>query len=261
MPFLSVRGLELYYEELGEGRPVLLISGSGGDLRGTPLERNPLTASFRTVACDQRGLGQTSKPDVDYSMADYADDAAALLDVLGIERAHVVGISFGGMVAQNLAVRHPDRIDRLVLMCTSPGGPDLSSADLLALSKLPEAERAAAYLPMLDTRAVGGHVPDDLVPILKMMGRRPVVEGEAAMGARRQLEARAGHDVVDQLPSVTAPTLVAGGRYDGIAPVRNLEAIATSIPDARLELFEGGHIFMLQDPTAWPAVLDFLAEA
>ena len=135
MGFVRTGDIEIYHEVAGDGPPVLLISGTGADLRNVPHERHPLTRHFEVHAYDQRGLGQSSKPDEPYTMADYADDAAGLLGALGVGPVHVVGVSFGGMVAQHLALRHPAVVDRLVLMCTSPGGP-MPSLDLLAMADL-----------------------------------------------------------------------------------------------------------------------------
>ena len=124
MPYLHARDLDIYYEQAGEGPRLLYISGTGGDLRSKPNQMDgPLPKRFTVLAYDQRGLGQTSKPDVSYTMADYGDDAAALMDALGWERAMVMGVSFGGMVAQEIALRHPNKVERLVLCCTSSGGP------------------------------------------------------------------------------------------------------------------------------------------
>src|SRR5213076_1542008 len=122
MPHTQINGLDLYYERAGAGPPLLFISGSGGDLRAQPnVFASPLAKAFDLVAYDQRGLGRTEKPDVRYSMADYAEDAAALLDHIGWDDALVVGVSFGGMVAQEFVLRHPSRVTRVVLACTSPG--------------------------------------------------------------------------------------------------------------------------------------------
>lgn len=266
MPFVRVRDLDVYHEVHGTGERVLLISGTGGDLRANPRRgHGVLERRFEVLMYDQRGLGQTSKPDRPYTMADYADDAAALMDALGWARAHVVGISFGGMVAQHLAVRHPERVDRLVLACTSSGGDGGASFDLLSVADLPRDERLAITLPIMDTRNDVSTDPPAYAPmfdvIAPFMAAPPLNadDPDAAMGARRQLEARAGHDTWDALVRIDHPTFVVGGRYDAQAPPANLERLAGRLPDARLQLFDGGHLFLLQDATAWHAVADFLA--
>ena len=115
--------IRVYFETAGEGPGVLFIGGTGGDLRIRPsVMDGPLKKHFELVSYDQRGLGQTDKPDFPYSMADYAHDAAALIDAGGWDSCHVVGYSFGGMVAQELAIRYPEKINRLVLCATSAGG-------------------------------------------------------------------------------------------------------------------------------------------
>src|SRR6185503_21038769 len=111
MAYAHANGIELYYERAGSGPPLLFISGTGGDLRTKPnVFDGPLARRFDLLAYDQRGLGRSEKPDLPYSMADYADDAAALMASQGWEAALVVGVSFGGMVAQELAIRHPSRV-------------------------------------------------------------------------------------------------------------------------------------------------------
>jgi 3-oxoadipate enol-lactonase len=267
VPFANVRDLDVYYELHGQGPRVLTISGTGGDLRQNPRRGSGLLEQHHEVLMyDQRGLGQTTKPDRPYSMADYADDAAALMDALGWPRAHVVGTSFGGMVAQHLALRHPERVDRLVLACTSPGGAGGSSFDLLAFDELSPEDRSQRWLPLLDNRTDMSTDPPTLPP-----GLAPIAEALSgygqksadpidAMGAHRQLVARAAHDVWDDLPRIAAPTMVIAGRYDGQADPANSERMASRIPGARLVLCEGGHVFMLQDPTAWPTMVAFLDE-
>src|SRR5215216_1845445 len=151
MPFSHVRELDIYYETQGQGPRLLYIGGSGADLRRPPtVFDSPLPASFEVLAYDQRGLGQTSAPDVPYTMADYADDAAALLDAVGWASAHVFGVSFGGMVAQELAIRYPGRVDRLVLACSSSGGKGGSSYPIEEFAELPMDERMRRHLPVQD---------------------------------------------------------------------------------------------------------------
>ena len=259
MPFVDVRDLTMYYEIHGAGPPLLHISGSGGDLRRTAPGRSTLNEDLEGLHYDQRGLGQTSAGDGQPTMAEFADDAAALCAALGWDRCHVVGTSFGGMVAQHLAIRHPELVDRLVLNCTSPGGPQ-PSYPLHELQRLPPEERADAWMPVLDTR----YVPGEEIPGLGALtdyfrdGQAADPPADVAAGFARQLEARRTHDANSGLAGITAPTLVCAGSYDGIAPVSNSEAIVAMIPDAALEVFEGGHIFMLQDPQAMPRIREFL---
>ena len=139
MQYLHVRDIDVCFDRAGTGAPLLAISGSWGDLRRKPnLLESPLAKAFDVLAYDQRGLGRTSKPDQPYSMTDYADDAATVMDAVGWERANVVGVSFGGMVALELVLRHPDRVAKLALCCTSPGGEGGTSYPIHTVQKLPE---------------------------------------------------------------------------------------------------------------------------
>ena len=216
---------------------------------------------------DQRGLGQSGKPDAPCTMSDYADDCAALMEALGWDRVHVVGISFGGMVAQHLVLRHPEKVDRLVLACTSSGGPGGSSFDLLGVHDLPMDERLMITMPIMDSRNDLTTDPPTLAPMFDLLlpvfrsGRELNADDpHAAIGARRQLVARAAHDVWNRLAEVRARTFVVGGRYDRQAPVGNVERLAGAIPESRLQFFDGGHLFLLQDPSAWAAIVGFLSE-
>ncbi len=261
MPFAAVNGIDIYFELHGAGPPLLYISGSGNDLRRSPASILPVNKTFETLSYDQRGLGQTSQPDADYTMADYADDAAALIHSMGWASCRVLGISFGGMVALNLAVRHPDVVERLVLCCTSPGG-TAPSYPLHELLDLDPDEALATRMRLNDRR----WDPDADEPIpglgayydqmVAASSTRP--DDEQLAGLRRQLAARADHDVVDDLGAITQPTLVCAGRYDDIAPMENSELLAARMPDATLQVFEGGHLFMIQDRSSFPAIIDFL---
>ncbi|MDP3852831.1 alpha/beta fold hydrolase [Phenylobacterium sp.] len=263
MPTVHVNGLDIYFEHLGDGPPLLFISGTGGDLRNKPNQFDgPFAKAFDLVSYDQRGLGQSDKPDRRYSMADYADDAAGLMAHLGWDRAHVVGVSFGGMVAQELALRHPARIDRLVLACTSPGGAGGASYPFHEIEHLTGEARAKHLIPISDTRrdAAWAAAHPDTYAQLVALGSADPFAGEPGrkQGAHRQLEARKDHDTWDRLGGIAAPTLIAAGRYDGVALPETQEKMAARIPNAALRFFEGGHLFMLQDRAAVPAMVEFL---
>ena len=242
---------------------MLNISGTGGDLRRTRPDLSPLNKNFDVVHYDQRGFGQTSKPDLACTMADYADDAASVLAELGIDRAHVVGTSFGGMVAQHLAITYPELINRLVLCCTSPGGL-LPSFPVHILEELDSEARLEMRLGLLDNRWDPG--ADDPIPGLGRIydqiveQSREAISSDAAIGSRRQMEARAGHDVLGQLNQITAKTLVCAGEYDDMAPVANSLALADGIPNAQLRVYQGGHLFMLQDRSAMRQITEFLQD-
>jgi 3-oxoadipate enol-lactonase len=265
MPFVDVRDLRVYYEIRGTGPRLLVISGTNGDLRRSPgIFETEIAAHFEILAYDQRGLGQTSRPDLPYSMADYAEDAAGLLDALGWNRCPVMGISFGGMVAQEFALRYPNRVERLVLACTSSGGKGGASYPLHELPDLPLEEYVRWFLLLSDTRrdeAWQAANPAEFQALFEQTLanlRIGADEPGRKAGARRQLEARARHDTYEQLPKLMMPVYICGGRYDGIAKSANLEAMQKQIPGAQLEFFQGGHFFFLQDPRAFERIRDFL---
>ncbi len=265
--FTDANGLTFYVElhgDEGAEHRILNIGGTGGDLRTSMPDRNPLNTIGHVLHYDQRGLGQTSKPAGPHEMSDYADDAAAVVRAIGWERCHVVGTSFGGMVAQHLAIRHPDLVQRLVLNCTSPGGTQ-PSFPLHTLEELDAEARIELMLGLLDNRWDPGR--DDPIPGLPnafydtmIQGYRTPRTGEARTGYLAQLDARSRHDTQRRLGEITAPTLVAAGAFDDLAPPPNSEALAEAIPDASVEFFDGGHLFMLQDRTAYPRILEFLQD-
>jgi 3-oxoadipate enol-lactonase len=263
MPKASLGDIEIYYERAGDGPPLLFISGTGGDLRAKPnVFDGPLIKGFDLLAYDQRGLGQTSKPDLPYSMADYADDAARLLDHVGWAEALVLGVSFGGMVAQELALRHPAKVRRLVLACTSPGGAGGSSFPFHEIDHMERTERSRHLIPISDTRrdeAWAKAHPDLYAQVLAMGAADPFADEPGhALGARRQLEARAKHDTWDRLPQIACPVMIAAGRYDGVALPETQHRMAERIPGAQLRFFEGGHLFIIQDRAATPSIMTFL---
>ena len=265
MPFARANGIDLYYEQAGAGERLLFVSGTGADLRRSPrLTDGSGFAAFDLLQYDQRGLGQSAVPPGPYTMADYADDAAGLLDALGWASCFVLGVSFGGMVAQELTLRHPGRVRRLVLACTSAGGAGGASYPLHELVGLEADEVLGMRLQLLDTRwdeAWQADNPDTVAMIAEgfQLGRGD--DGGLGEGPLLQLEARRHHDTSARLGQIACPTLVCGGRYDGLAPPANSEFLARAIPGAELALFDGGHIFFVQDPAAMPAMLGFLAAA
>ena len=185
-----------------------------------------------------------------------------MADEAGWEQFALFGISFGGMVAQELAVTHPDRIERLALLCTSPGGAGGSSYPLHTLAALPAEERFAIGLRNLDSRfddAWLAEHPFDAMIVDGMRARQGEDKPEAQLRAEAmQLEARSHHDVWDRLPAITCPTLIMAGEFDGTAPVANSEAIHSRIAGSELRRYQGGHLFVYQDRQAFPDLIEFI---
>ena len=262
MPTARVNGIDVYYEHSGEGRRLLFFNGSGASLESTGPMIDPYRARFEVLVHDQRGLGRSEIPTGPYTMKDYAADAVALLDFVGWSSCRVMGISFGGMVAQEFAVTVPHRVERLALACTSPGGAGGSSYPLHELGPLDDPARSDRMLSILDTRFtpeyLASHPADQAVAAMYAARSKMEKSAERLRGESEQLLARSSHDVMDRLPNVACPTLVAAGRYDGIAPLANSEAIVGGIPDSELRIYEGGHVFFLQDGRAITDVVDFL---
>jgi pimeloyl-ACP methyl ester carboxylesterase len=249
----------------GDGQPLLLIPGLGA----TRVVFRPLmpllTAHFRVAVYDQRGIGASEATPGPFSTAQLADDATAVLDGVRIDRATVLGASFGGMVAQEVAVGHPARLDALVLAASGPGPahlveePDPSAAAaLLGRGARSPEEAYRIACTVLYSRSFQEAHPEFIEQQIRDRATRPI-DGRAF---RAQLDASRAHDAWDRLPSVTAPTLVMHGSEDAVMPLANARALAERIPGARLVVFDGaGHLFFHEEPERTAAVLaEFAAE-
>ena len=259
VPVDHVNGVELYWEHGGSGPRLLFCNGSGTTLEVVRPVLDLLAGKFDLLAWDYRGLGRSVPLTGPYTMADLAADAAGLLELVGWDTCRVLGVSFGGMVAQEFAVTNPGRVERLALACTSAGGTGGSSYPLQKLQELPRGERPAAELKLADSRWdddwLETHPADRaLADSLTAAGQNQ--RDPAAYDA--QIEARAGHDVWDRLDAITCPALVGYGNYDRIAPGQNSIAIASRIHETELRGYEGGHMFLFQDPAALPEFEAFL---
>lgn len=252
MPLVQARDIQLSYERSGSGPPLLLIMGMSGTLRhwGEPL-LEPLRQSFETIVYDHRGVGGSSRVQEPFTIGALAEDAAALLDALQIESAHVMGISMGGMVAQELAVSHPQRLRSLVLGCTYCGGPGSALTSEQVLRKLAEAmtsgDQDRAIRAAWEANVSRGFAAvEQAWESFLQIGREGAVAVPVIM---EQMRAIAGHDTSGRLGQVRAPTLIVHGTEDEMLPVANAHAIAERIPEARLEIMQGvGHLFFWEEP-------------
>lgn len=250
MPTAISGDLPIHYETHGRGEPLLLIPGLGCSAEIYRANTPALSERFGVIIFDPRGAGRSASPDASYTMEAYADDAAAVLRAAGVEAAHVLGTSFGGMIAQNLALLHPKLVRRLVLACTTPGGkahvspPAENLVTFLAASDIEDAAASTrmryplhysdAYIATHDDEIVAHSIATSHL-------------GPTPRGREGQLEAVGTHDVYDRLPEIMAPTFVAHGDEDGVIPVANARTLAERIPGARLQIYQGAkHIFFVE---------------
>ena len=244
--------MKLHRVRTGSGEPLLMIQGMSGHTLhwGEPF-LSALEPDFDLIAIDHRNTGLSPHVEGPFTLGDLAEDAIGKLDQLGVETAHVMGISMGGMVAQELVVRHPDRVRTLVLGCTYAGGAgqQLTSpgvAQILA-EGMQSGDRDKAFRAAwsVNVSEAFGADEDNYATFREIANTRPVPL-EVIM---RQMQAIYGHDTSAHLADITAPTLVIHGTADRMLPASNGEAIARAIPGARYVPLEGvGHMFWVEEP-------------
>ncbi len=263
MPRVRCNGVELRVEEIGSGSPLLLIMGLGASLETWIAQRDAFAAHHRVIMFDNRGAGESECPPPPWSVPEMAADAVAVLDALGVERAHVLGVSMGGMIAQEMAIRWPDRIDRMVVAVSFARPDPLRRAFLLfrrwaRLQGVDLVQEGVANLPWLVSPRVLND-PDRLEEILGVVGTMPLMEPEAYS---HQIDAILEHDTLSRLHHVRAPTLVLAAAEDVLTPIYLSREIAAAIDGARLVVLpRGNHAVQIEDPTLFnDAVLQFLAE-
>jgi 3-oxoadipate enol-lactonase len=260
MPFADNQGTRIYWDEQGTGAPVLLIMGLGYPSAMWHRMRPALSASYRTIALDNRGAGQSDVPPGPYSIALMASDAAGVLDAAGVPSANVFGVSMGGMIAQEFALQYPGRVQSLILGCTAAGGPTAKRAEPAAIEMLKartwmsREQAAEAAVPFIYDTGTPRHLIDE-----DIAQRDPWPTSPA--GYLAQLQAIVAWESFSRLPQITAPTLVIHGRADRLVPPGNGELIAARIPGAQLVLIErASHLFSTDQPeAAEKAVFEFLA--
>jgi pimeloyl-ACP methyl ester carboxylesterase len=238
--------VKIGWESRGSGQPLLLIQGLGYARWGWDPVVPALAERFRVLTFDNRGIGDSDVPTGPYSARELADDALQVLDEAAVGRAHVLGASLGGMIAQELAVASPDRVDRLVLCCTTPGGAETVPMPEVTVRLLQEAATLAPddALRQFVVNALGPEPPDELVDDLY---RRRLVNPPDPVGW--QAQAAAGLTFAGVDAAIAAPTLVLQGTADNVVDCRNADVLAARIPGSQLELFPGaGHLFFWEQP-------------
>ena len=260
MAFAYNQEARIYWDERGAGTPLLLIMGLGYASCMWHRSRPMLSEKYRTIAMDNRGVGQSDVPPGPYSIPVMAADAAAVLDAAGIQRAHVFGVSMGGMIAQEFALQYPQRVHSLILGCTAAGGPTAKVAEpsvlmaLRTLAELPAEQAAQSAVSFLYDTGTPQQVIDEDIAV-----RRPWFPSRE--GYLAQLQAIMGWQSFPRLSEIKVPTLVIHGQADRLVPAGNGQVIASQIPGAKLVLLDrAGHIFSSDQPEAsHQATLAFLS--
>jgi 3-oxoadipate enol-lactonase len=263
---VQANGQELYYEVHGDGPALVLVMGIGYDSSLWTLAQVPaLSTQFRVVTFDNRDAGRSSRASRPYTIADMADDLAGLLDALEMQRSHLLGLSMGGMIAQEFALRHADRLDRLVIS-GSGAAPARSAVDPIGIWSWLKAHDASGEV-------FGGQQLVSLFSTAFLRNHQAVQDTVALLASnpypmtpeayRRQADAYLRFDALDRLGAITAPTLVVVGEQDLLTPPWIVREVADAIPGARFEVIRGAgssHVMAIERPDDFNRLVsDFLA--
>jgi 3-oxoadipate enol-lactonase len=260
----NINGIELAYEIRGTGAPIVMIHGAQGDQSMFNGLAAAYARNFRVLTFDQRGSGLSEKPDMEYGIAMLADDTAALMDYTGFSPAHVIGVSMGGTIAQELALRHPRAVKSLVLGCTTAGGPHAIRIGGEALSAaystkpMTAEERGRALAEAVFTRGYIERHPDLIPTMIEARRQRPI----DPVALEHRMRAVLKHDAYDRLPQIKCPTLVITGRDDLLISWENSRILAERVPGAELVILEpAGHCFWLEQPEQAGAAISRFIES
>ena len=251
MQHAKIDGIELAYELRGAGPPLVMIHGAQGDQTMFSDLAGRFADKFQVLTFDQRGSGLSEKPHTPYSIALLADEAAALMARVAFSSAHVMGVSMGGTIAQELALRHPAKVRSLILGCTTPGGPQAiriggnAFAAAYSTRTMSAEERGRALAEAAFTKGYIEQHPNIIPTMIEARRQRPLDPN--ALEAR--MKAVLAHDAYDRLPQIDCPTLVITGRDDALVAWQNSQLLAERIPLAKLVvLTPAGHCFWLERP-------------
>lgn len=249
MPTIKANGINLYYEFHGSGEPLLLIMGLRRNAEWWYRQIPEFSRHFQVLAFDNRGAGRSDKPEAEYSIPLFADDTAALMEALGIKRAHVFAISMGGYIAQELALRYPDKVQSLALGCTSAGG---RRAVLMAPQRLARFVANEGLSPEQILRKDMDIFFSDTM----IAAEKPAIEEFVSVSLRhyqpahafkRQFDACLRHDTLDRAGAISAPVLILTGDDDPLVPPGNSRILKELLPVAGYREYPGGrHCFFIE---------------
>lgn len=265
MPKVKVSDIEMNYEYEGEGDPVVLVTGFGADLFQWGLQTPELSKNYKVYMIDNRGVGLTDKPDGPYSIKMMADDLAGFFKAMGIENAHLVGHSMGGMISQRFALDHPELLRSLTLASTYCRAPRGAEMMLMLWTDILEKLGVEAFV----TNVMGWCFTFDFVDkqnntmmMIRQMSINHLNEAPLLPGPfRSQAAAAAEFDISDEIENINVPTMVLVGEGDILTPPKWSEEIAGRIPGSTLKVIEGGHAFHNEAPAIFnQALLEFFAK-
>ncbi len=260
MPYAQVNGVKLYYEVHGDGDPVILICGLGSQLQSWATQVPIYSKHFKVIVFDNRGSGKSDKPEEKYLTSDMADDTAALMEELGIESAHIVGKSMGGMIAQWLAIKYPKKVQKLVLGCSSASRDEVGN-EILRMGReiATKVGTKAVWLMSLYLGYNREYIEENLGALKDILSSLPE-DPEVLKGYIGQSYACEGHYTLDLLNKIFSETLVILGETDLIASPKRSRVLVEQIPNSKLKVFTGvGHGFWREKQVDVDnLVLDFL---
>ena len=242
--------VKIAYEVLGDGEPLTLVHGLAYDRRGWGRLPELLAEHFRVILIDNRGVGESEAPEGPYAVTQLAADVAAVLDDAGVARTNLFGVSLGGYIAQEFALTYPERVEKLILVSTAPGGPrshPMPAAGLEAFGKYPTMEREAGLRLMVEN-SLGARGVNDIPGLADEIFAYRLEHAPSLAAWQAQAYAGATFDAYDRIGAITAPTLILQGGADNVVDPRNAELLAELIPDARVEIVpERGHLMIWED--------------
>lgn len=261
MPKVKVGDINIYFEIHGNGEPLVMICGASATNESYALLAPIYALQYQVILFDNRGTGKTDAPDIPYTAEMMADDLAGLLDSIGINSAHIYGQSMGGMIAQEFALRHPQRVKSLVLQCTTCGGPH--SPPLNESKRFNPELRSKMTPEELGEETLHLCVTDEYIKkhpeVAKRLKEAMMKQSLPVHGALRQAEAVKGHSTYERLTEIKVPTLILVGDKDSAIPAENSSILASRIPQAELIVFKGaGHILIEAGNKPTREILEFL---
>lgn len=252
MGFIEANGINLYYETHGSGEPLVLIEGLGYSSWMWYKQVEELSKHFKLIIFDNRGVGQSDKPDEEYSIELFANDTVEVLLALNIEKAHFLGVSMGGFIAQEVAIRYPEIVDKLILCSTSFGGPGSVPIPQETLDVM--FKGGGKYNSVDEIRDVIGialdkRCIDENQDVLDKIMKEKMDNPQPKYAYQKQLMAGASFNAEDRLCKIKAETLILAGKGDRVVPFENSKLLNQKIVNSKYEVIEGaGHVFLMEKP-------------